>query len=120
MRIEKFHHVAFRCTDAKETVDFYKRVLNMDLVGAMAEDKVPSTKEPDPYMFGSGITNSGLLNITKSLSTEFGEDNVLVNAVCPGWVATNLWQRNAQGLQAELGVKSEEEARRLEIGRAHV
>lgn len=70
-------------------------------------------KEPDPYMFGSGITNSGLLNVTKSLSTEFGEDNVLVNAVCPGWVATNLWQRNAQGLQQELGVKSDEEARRL-------
>ena len=70
-------------------------------------------KEPDPYMFGSGITNSGLLNITKSLSAEFGEDNVLVNAVCPGWVATNLWQRNAQGLQQELQVKTEEEARRL-------
>lgn len=29
MQIEKFHHVAFRCKDAKETVDFYKRVLNM-------------------------------------------------------------------------------------------
>jgi 3-oxoacyl-[acyl-carrier protein] reductase len=70
-------------------------------------------KEPDPYMFGSGITNSGLLNITKSLSTEFGEDNVLVNAVCPGWVATNLWQRNAQGLQQELNAQTEEEARRL-------
>ena len=70
-------------------------------------------KEPDPYMFGSGITNSGLLNITKSLSTEFGEDNVLVNAVCPGWVDTNLWQRNAQGLATELGAKSEDEARRL-------
>lgn len=70
-------------------------------------------KEPDPYMFGSGITNSGLLNITKSLSTEFGEDNVLVNAVCPGWVDTNLWRRNAQGLAAELGATSEEDARRL-------
>ncbi|MCC7079413.1 MAG: SDR family oxidoreductase [Burkholderiales bacterium] len=70
-------------------------------------------KEPDPYMFGSGITNSGLLNITKSLSTEFGEDNVLVNAVCPGWVDTSMWRRNAQGLAAELGAKSEEEARRL-------
>jgi 3-oxoacyl-[acyl-carrier protein] reductase len=70
-------------------------------------------KEPDPYMFGSGITNSALLNITKSLSTEFGEDGILVNAVCPGWVDTNLWRRNAQGLAAELGAKSEEEARRL-------
>jgi 3-oxoacyl-[acyl-carrier protein] reductase len=70
-------------------------------------------KEPDPYMFGSGITNSALLNITKSLSAEFGEDNVLINAVCPGWVDTNLWRRNAQGLAAELDAKSEEEARRL-------
>lgn len=70
-------------------------------------------KEPDPYMFGSGITNSGLLNITKSLSTEFGEDNVLVNAVCPGWVDTDLWRRNAQGLATELGAASEGEARRL-------
>jgi 3-oxoacyl-[acyl-carrier protein] reductase len=70
-------------------------------------------KEPDPYMFGSGITNSALLNITKSLSTEFGEDNILVNAVCPGWVDTNLWRRNAQGLAAELGAQSEDEARRL-------
>ena len=70
-------------------------------------------KEPDPYMFGSGITNSGLLNITKSLSTEFGEEGILVNAVCPGWVDTNLWRRNAQGLASELGAKSEEEARRL-------
>ena len=70
-------------------------------------------KEPDPYMFGSGMTNSALLNLTKSLSTEFGEDNVLVNAVCPGWVATDLWKQNAEGLRKELGVQSEEEARRL-------
>ncbi|HXV32015.1 MAG TPA: SDR family oxidoreductase [Sinorhizobium sp.] len=70
-------------------------------------------KEPDPYMFGSGITNSGLLNITKSLSSEFGEEGILVNAVCPGWVDTNLWRRNAQGLANELGAQSEEEARRL-------
>jgi 3-oxoacyl-[acyl-carrier protein] reductase len=70
-------------------------------------------KEPDPYMFGSGMTNSALLNLTKSLSTEFGEDNVLVNAICPGWVDTNLWKRNAEGLKQELGVKSEDEARKL-------
>jgi len=50
MQIEKIHHVAYRCSDAKRTVDFYKRVLDMDLVGAIAEDRVPSTKEPDPYM----------------------------------------------------------------------
>ncbi|MGE0060855.1 MAG: SDR family NAD(P)-dependent oxidoreductase [Xanthobacteraceae bacterium] len=70
-------------------------------------------KEPDPYMFGSGMTNSALLNLTKSLATEFGEDNILVNAICPGWVATDLWVRNTEGLKKELGVGTEAEARKL-------
>jgi len=50
MKIDQIHHVAYRCKDAKETVDFYKKVLNMDLIGAIAEDRVPSTKAPDPYI----------------------------------------------------------------------
>ncbi len=50
MQIEKIHHVAYRCKDANVTAQFYKRVLNMDLLGAAAEDMVPSTREPDPYM----------------------------------------------------------------------
>jgi len=50
MNIRKIHHVAYRCIDAKETVEFYKDVLGMDLVLAIAEDFVPSTKAPDPYM----------------------------------------------------------------------
>ncbi len=50
MNIKRIHHVAYRCNDAKETVAFYKDVLNMDFVLAIAEDQVPSTKEPDPYM----------------------------------------------------------------------
>jgi 3-oxoacyl-[acyl-carrier protein] reductase len=70
-------------------------------------------KEPDPYMFGSGMTNSALLNLTKSLSTEAGPHGVLVNAVCPGWVDTGLWRRNAEGLARELAAPSAEEARRL-------
>ena len=50
MKLKRIHHVAYRCIDAKETVDFYQRVLNMDFTMAFAEDRVPSTKEPDPYM----------------------------------------------------------------------
>jgi glyoxylase I family protein len=50
MKIDQIHHVAYRCVDAKATVEFYKKVLNMDLIGAIAEDKVPSTKAADPYM----------------------------------------------------------------------
>jgi len=50
MKLKRIHHVAYRCKDAKETVEFYQRVLNMDFMLAFAEDQVPSTKEPDPYM----------------------------------------------------------------------
>ncbi|NKB76973.1 MAG: VOC family protein [Gammaproteobacteria bacterium] len=50
MKIEKIHHVAYRCNDAKETVEWYVDNLKMDFVLAIAENQVPSTKEPDPYM----------------------------------------------------------------------
>ncbi len=50
MKIDKIHHVAYRCRDAKETVEWYRKHLKMDFVLAIAEDNVPSTHEPDPYM----------------------------------------------------------------------
>ncbi len=50
MKVDRIHHVAYRCNDAKETVEYYKRVLNMDFMLAFAEDRVPSTKALDPYM----------------------------------------------------------------------
>jgi glyoxylase I family protein len=50
MKIEQIHHVAYRCHDARETVRFYHDVLNMPFMLAIAEDRVPSTKAPDPYM----------------------------------------------------------------------
>ncbi|SHF38067.1 Catechol 2,3-dioxygenase [Microbulbifer donghaiensis] len=50
MGIKRIHHVAYRCRDAKETVEFYRDLLGMDFQLAIAENEVPSTKEPDPYM----------------------------------------------------------------------
>lgn len=50
MKIEQIHHVAYRCKDAKETVEWYGKYLNMDFILAIAENHVPSTKAPDPYM----------------------------------------------------------------------
>tara|TARA_B110000285_G_scaffold226215_1_gene285608 strand:- start:2541 stop:3071 length:531 start_codon:yes stop_codon:yes gene_type:complete len=50
MKIEHIHHVAYRCHDAKATVEWYVKNLKMDFVLAIAENEVPSTKESDPYM----------------------------------------------------------------------
>ena len=50
MQIQKIHHVAYRCKDAKQTVEWYGKYLNMAFILAIAENEVPSTHEPDPYM----------------------------------------------------------------------
>ena len=50
MKLSRIHHVAYRCKDAKQTVEWYVKHMNMDFVLAIAEDQVPSTKAPDPYM----------------------------------------------------------------------
>ena len=50
MKIDRIHHVAYRCRDARETVDWYREMLGMEFVLAIAEDQVPSTHAPDPYM----------------------------------------------------------------------
>lgn len=50
MTLRRIHHVAYRCRDAKETVEFYRDVLGMEFQLAIAENEVPSTGEPDPYM----------------------------------------------------------------------
>ena len=50
MPIKQIRHVAYRCKDAKETVEWYRKYLDMDFIFAFAEDHVPSVGEFDPYM----------------------------------------------------------------------
>ena len=44
------HHAAYRCKDAKQTVQWYEEMLGMEYMSAFSEDHVPSTGEYDPYM----------------------------------------------------------------------
>ena len=48
--LQRIHHVAYRCRDAKQTVEWYGKHLGTDFVLAIAENNVPSTGAPDPYM----------------------------------------------------------------------
>ena len=50
MIIKRLHHAAFRCRDARETVDFYVDVLGLKFSHAMGEDHVPSTGEYSPHI----------------------------------------------------------------------
>jgi glyoxylase I family protein len=48
--LNRIHHVAYRCRDAKATVAWYEKVMGMTYVSAFSEDHVPSTGAYDPYM----------------------------------------------------------------------
>ncbi len=50
MTINGLHHVAYRCRDAKETTEFYKKYMDLDLTIAVAENEVPSTGEWSPHV----------------------------------------------------------------------
>ena len=82
-QVSGFHHVAYRCKDAKETVEFYQRTLGMDFQLAIAEDKVPSTGQPDPYMhiFLDAGNNNVLAFFELPKSPDMGRDEAT-----PEWV----------------------------------
>lgn len=50
MLCKSLHHAAFRCKDARETVNFYTDVLGLKFIHAMGEDHVPSTGKYSPHI----------------------------------------------------------------------
>lgn len=83
IKIEKIHHVAYRCIDAKKTVKFYTSVLGMNFILAISEDHVPSTKAFDPYMhvFLDAGAGNILAFFELSEAAPMGRDENT-----PGWV----------------------------------
>ncbi|RVU85620.1 VOC family protein [Leucothrix sargassi] len=50
MSVNGLHHVAYRCKDAKETTEFYKKYMDLELTLSVAENKVPSTGVWSPHI----------------------------------------------------------------------
>jgi NAD(P)-dependent dehydrogenase (short-subunit alcohol dehydrogenase family) len=70
-----------------------------------------------PGYTGYSASKTGLLGLVRSLAAEWAPRNVLVNAICPGWVETEMaWQ----GLDALPGTREEayaEAMREVPLGR---
>ncbi len=110
INLKRIHHVAYRCKDAKETVEFYQRVLGMDFVLAIAENEVPSTGEPDPYMHI--FLDAGMGNVLAFFelpnSPEMGRDENT-----PEWVQHIAFE--VEDMDALLAAKAKAEAEGLEV-----
>jgi 3-oxoacyl-[acyl-carrier protein] reductase len=63
---------------------------------------------PVPGYTGYSASKAGLLGLVRSLAAELAPEEVQVNAICPGWVATEM-AREGIGLLAEaLGISRDE------------
>ena len=50
IQVQGLHHVAYRCKDAKETVEFYTKFLGMPFRLALTDKHLPSTKKSPPHI----------------------------------------------------------------------
>lgn len=110
IEIKQIHHVAYRCKDAKETVEFYQKYLNMDLLVCIAEDKVPSTKEPNPYMHV--FLDAGQGNILAFFEIT-GQKEMSRDLNTPKWVQHIAFQVSDE--QALISAKAELEEKGLNV-----
>lgn len=67
--------------------------------------------------FGAyNATKHGVVGLTKTIAAEFGVDGVRCNAVCPGFVATDMHLQATERLASEAGVDVDEMAARRYAG----
>lgn len=53
-------------------------------------------------------SKAGLLGLMRSWAVQFAGDKILVNAICPGWVDTDMAQSGLQGIADGIGITKAE------------
>lgn len=61
-----------------------------------------------PGYSGYCASKAGLLGLTRSLAAELAGDKILVNALCPGWVNTDMAHQGLQAFADALSIEKEE------------
>lgn len=66
-----------------------------------------------PYTAAYGASKAGLIGLTRALAAELGGKGVTVNAVCPGWVETDLAAAALDRIARKTGRPAAEAKQRL-------
>lgn len=61
-----------------------------------------------PFHSAYCASKTGLLGLTRSLAVEHGENGILVNAICPGWVETEMAKDSIGRIARDMGTTYDE------------
>jgi meso-butanediol dehydrogenase / (S,S)-butanediol dehydrogenase / diacetyl reductase len=104
----------------------WQRTLDVNLTGAfrLARAAVPSLVERgggsivlvssvNAFVSGSesaayGTSKAAMNGLARSLAVDYGPKGIRANAICPGWVVTEMGDRSMQDLATERGISTEE------------
>lgn len=53
-------------------------------------------------------SKAGLLGLMRSWAAQWAKENILVNAICPGWVDTDMAQSGLQSIADSIGISKQE------------
>ena len=110
------------------TKDRWQEIIDINLTGSYntAQECLPYLKKDNNFfkkiLFMSSIlarlgvagysaycaSKAGIHGLMRSLATELCEENILVNALCPGWVNTDMAHQGLEGMAQAMKISKEE------------
>lgn len=118
--------IAESATVANTTDELWQRHLDVNLSGTFycTREALPSMLENKwgrviniasiaartgaPYIAAYSASKHGVLGLTRSLALEVGASGVTVNAICPGYVDTDMVSRGVERITARTGRSAQE------------